>query len=89
MRTEKKLIFDFINAAGLILEEHFTDKELRRIQESGASLFLFVETAGRVFKGVRCVLKKLDGDQEEVFALTEKVTPQGKIIVPSAFTHGL
>jgi hypothetical protein len=72
MRTERKLMTEFITVAGALLVEYFTDRELKTMQDNGDKLFLFVETSGRVFKGVRCIRKDATGKEEQLFSLTER-----------------
>ena len=82
MRTAKRLAAEFANAGGALLGEYFSERELQAIEESGSSLFLFVETRGRVLKGVHCVLRKPSGEQGSVFSLTapdeERTKPDGQ-----------
>jgi hypothetical protein len=71
MRTEKRLLFEFVAAASNLLIERFNDQELAEMRTAGDSVFLMVETSGRLFKGVHCVRKKSTGEQEQIFFLRE------------------
>jgi hypothetical protein len=74
MRTEKKLLNEFITAAGNLLVEHFSDRELTEMQEARDSVFLMIETSGRMFKAVHCIRKDATGKEERLFSLTERET---------------
>jgi len=72
MRTEKKLLNEFITAAGNLLVEYFDEPQLAQMREAGDSVFLMVETSGRTFKAVRCIRKYATGKEEQLFSLTER-----------------